>query len=1018
MKKMLYVVLMITSIVNTYAQTTIPLDVPRVVPISPTATAMEKYLSYPVDHCTGIPNITIPLYEIVAGEVTIPVSLSYHASGLKPKDGSTLAGTGWTLNLEPSVTRQICGVDDDSYYGWFNDPHKQDYSTDDQGIIGYYNQLVDNIRDTQPDKISYKLPNGGGSGYFIEPFRFLSIPRNNDKVEYNHSEGVRITDANGVVYNFNGEKETAGGYTTRWLCKSIWSPNNSYKALVNFSYYMLDHRTPPSHYYNLDNKVVVTLQDWYDKQNIFTLQTTNQNRHYSINYSLQPGPGIQDATLTPISEYQAQVYYPRINRFIDDNMIISRLEQVSFLGNKLSVFYKVVGSDPNNTEVLDRIEVVNKDGMKVRNIVFYITPYNSGTKLTKLDSVIISAPGVESRKYAFDYYDPSSVPSTYTVAVDHWGFCNGSESRSEPTVPSFKRALTLLSVNGGIPGAVMLNFQGANREPNHEWTKTGVLTNITDPQGITTKFIYEGNFGAFRNNSNYYAKDYLHPVGGLRIKRIETIDSKTHHAIYKNYTYGLTRHDVPNFQPVWGGGAIKHIVTIRDYTSSVKYRKTAYEYSYLTTYNSMPESNISFNGGSAVMYNVVIEETTNWTDNAKTKTKYTYNVKSHDFEDILNWDSSDPGGSVQQFLSEQPETIMQQLTRKMPGHRREPSDDYVNFYAMTNQFYGAPVTTEHFRNNKLASSTKYGYKSERVWWTNIELDLPHRRIIGDTEGLRANDVFTLRNYYPAGQSDNVQTTYYLDTESYRALDKEITSQYYDIEGGQDVITTERQYNYHFDLTDPGSSLKPRRIETINSDKTVIIDSLDYLTGYPAMLSRHKRIENNNWKESRILFKPNSNLPEKIQFRTNRMPSFRDEVKYNEYDSYGNVIEIMGKDGKPVTFVWGYQRQFPVAKIENATAQQVYSGSGIFQGSADYPQPPLEMWSRIEQLRTELPNAQITKYEYKPLQGVVAITDPNNITTRFEYDHYGRLTDKYFLDAKSPSDIRKVMLQKYIYKFGE
>lgn len=81
---------------------------------------MEKYRSYPVDYCTGVPNIIIPLYEIVAGDITIPVSLSYHASGLKPKERSGLAGTGWTLNLEPSIMREVKGLADSDTYGWFN----------------------------------------------------------------------------------------------------------------------------------------------------------------------------------------------------------------------------------------------------------------------------------------------------------------------------------------------------------------------------------------------------------------------------------------------------------------------------------------------------------------------------------------------------------------------------------------------------------------------------------------------------------------------------------------------------------------------------------------------------------------------------------------------------------------------------------------------------------------------------------------------------------------------------------
>ena len=40
----------------------ISLDVPRIVPVSPAVTEMGKYQFYPVSHCTGIPDITIPLY--------------------------------------------------------------------------------------------------------------------------------------------------------------------------------------------------------------------------------------------------------------------------------------------------------------------------------------------------------------------------------------------------------------------------------------------------------------------------------------------------------------------------------------------------------------------------------------------------------------------------------------------------------------------------------------------------------------------------------------------------------------------------------------------------------------------------------------------------------------------------------------------------------------------------------------------------------------------------------------------
>ena len=141
-----------------------------------------------------------------------------------------------------------------------------------------------------------------------------------------------------------------------------------------------------------------------------------------------------------------------------------------------------------------------------------------------------------------------------------------------------------------------------------------------------------------------------------------------------------------------------------------------------------------------------------------------------------------------------------------------------------------------------------------------------------------------------------------------------------------------------------------------------------------------------------------------------------------YDSNSNVCEIMAKDDTPVLFIWGYRNRYPIAKIENATRQQVsvalgYDGDigDVFGDWASLAVPTKEIWDKINSLREKLPsNTRVTTYEYAPLQGVVSITDPNNVITKFEYDNYSRLTDSYYLDA----DARKVMLQQYIYHFGK
>ena len=162
-------VLACLPLVPTFGQV-VKLDMPQIFPVSPEAAVLDKFHSYPVDHCTGVPDIRIPLYEIVAGDITIPVTLSYHASGLKPHDGSGLAGTNWSLSLEPTVSREIRGTDDTGNYGWLREGsyHRgTPPGASRMDRINFMDEVVRGIRDSQPDRFTYSLPHAGGSGYML-----------------------------------------------------------------------------------------------------------------------------------------------------------------------------------------------------------------------------------------------------------------------------------------------------------------------------------------------------------------------------------------------------------------------------------------------------------------------------------------------------------------------------------------------------------------------------------------------------------------------------------------------------------------------------------------------------------------------------------------------------------------------------------------------------------------------------------------------------------------------------------
>ena len=50
--------------------------------LSPNAANLGLYGEIPVSHFTGTPSIEIPLYELKTEYLNLPISLSYHASGV------------------------------------------------------------------------------------------------------------------------------------------------------------------------------------------------------------------------------------------------------------------------------------------------------------------------------------------------------------------------------------------------------------------------------------------------------------------------------------------------------------------------------------------------------------------------------------------------------------------------------------------------------------------------------------------------------------------------------------------------------------------------------------------------------------------------------------------------------------------------------------------------------------------------------------------------------------------------
>lgn len=149
-----------------------------------------------------------------------------------------------------------------------------------------------------------------------------------------------------------------------------------------------------------------------------------------------------------------------------------------------------------------------------------------------------------------------------------------------------------------------------------------------------------------------------------------------------------------------------------------------------------------------------------------------------------------------------------------------------------------------------------------------------------------------------------------------------------------------------------------------------------------LLSSERRLYNTAWT-----FTTNC-LLNKIQAKKGDKP-FETILTYTEYDSTGNVLEVKMENGSPIAYLWGYGKNQPIAKIENATLAETATALGVSTTALNaYDESNL---STINGLRTSLPKAMLTTLAYKPLVGTLRITDPRGYITRYNYDIFNRLS---------------------------
>jgi len=532
----------------------------NLIPVSPTAFQFAKYTDMPVSEYTGIPNISIPLYTIKQDEFDFPISLSYHAGGIRVSQEASWVGLGWDLTFG-SVIQTINDQDDfGTYQGAPNPKLLPDYFhnaipgafpfklnsiiTEDNGtepfwtptlpvntiepeygfmvatnyylpINGSVNRRVDFFDyeeyDSEPD--IFRANFFGHSINFIRKFtnsytQFVVLNKKGYKIERTGSSDVEswiITVPDGTKYFF-AEKSVikSSSISADYLGNSDVAPKISSRI------WMLT---------KIESRMKESIEIVYSRISEKTQFPVFAQKRYSIISTPQQ--------YIPLNSYinagMLTIGFPSF--FTNENLSNSYLytheeiltpQYINYKGGHVE-FITSSRTDINGGVKLDQIKIVSDrkinefnfsysyfDASGVSSPGFTVTDNDLNKKRLKLQGITLQ----DNSSYTFQY-NPTSLPRKNSFAQDYWGFYNGN-LQNQSMVPNAAR----------LNRADLFN-NGDNHSASLEFTKAGILEKVIWPTGGNTQFVYE-----LHEFDNYWVPDYSSTANvkshghGLRIREV------------------------------------------------------------------------------------------------------------------------------------------------------------------------------------------------------------------------------------------------------------------------------------------------------------------------------------------------------------------------------------------------------------------------------------------------------------------------------------------------------------------
>lgn len=978
---------------------------------SPNVASLGKYGDIPLTLFNGLVNLYIPLTEIRTGDISVPISISYNSGGVRVDQRPSWVGLSWSLNAGGTITRQKKGTLDessciglDSGVSGCGRSYSERYST----LTNSNWNTVDFLKtgmgmptgDLSPDEFYFSINGISGSfllnhlGEWVVKSKDVAFVKVESVISTNYSillptytfiiprayTKFILTNSDGIKYIF-GEKSEAIEFSYPSYSQLIesWNVNplyaseipsigntNWYYDIFTTAWHLIQIISPKGDIVDLNYNT-----DYSFQQSTYTKVSSERQAGYATNPPYQVKDYNQTSKVITKTSYLSSIIGNnglecRFNKSLaNDLKFVFKQKPISY-DNFIATF--VSGASGNNNNVwhdykLDGLEILmNNSPIKKISLKYFEQP-SQRLKLQRVQfhsSINLSI----KQQYVIEY-NSTLLPEYNTGREDHWGFFNDKNYYNSQSAQGDPPAVSSIECN---PTPYLNYFD--SRESNGNVMDAESIKRITYPTGGYTIFIFEPNdynkIVNYQNDGNVSVSQISSSkiAGGLRISRIENYSAIDALPEVKQYYYKA------NF--IQGGnqssGVLAGLPTYIDNGTHGNY-----------PYSIFSSSSINYSdtsGGNHVTYSQVTEDTG--------AGYIVYDYTNHD-----NGYSDKPS-----FAQLNTETSNSNFTKKLYGNlnierglllrKSTYNTDKLMLEEEINTYNSDPN-----RYNKYARSIEVISSPFSLYINKVAFPIYYF-----TSYLSSR---TLNKYFENGSMTTQKIENVYDTKYNQLKSTTITG----VDGSKNLVRF--KYSTDYDLGSPGKSDVAYGIKEL-FDKNIVFSPIEktetLFKNNEEYVIKSNMFQYNDLKLEKIfLLEQNSNL-KLSDFQGSYVinSEFKYDNRYKEnfhvskYNSVGNILETI-TNGIKTSYMWSYRNTHPIAKIINASSDDVKNvlGSTVFN-NIESSFNNSEINTSLETLRSGLQNAQISTCLYTPGIGITSEKSANGIITSYSYDDYGRLKD--------------------------